>query len=127
MTAGTGLGWQLESALLEEELPQPAELTDDNLTALFDLDALRTVGPLRWRTRQPGDYIEPLGMRGRKSLQDVMVDAKIPREQRDHLPVLTVESTGEALWVPGKGGRRSKRAAVSARSQRVVMVKWRRI
>ena len=45
--------------------------TSSNLTAIFDLDALETLGPLVWRTRRAGDYHHPMGMTGRKSLQDL--------------------------------------------------------
>ena len=37
---------------------------------------------------------------GRKKLQDVFVDAKVPRVIRDRLPVVT-DSAGRVVWVPG--------------------------
>lgn len=51
------------------------------------------------RTRRPGDRMAPFGMTGSIKLQDVLVDLKVPREQRDRLPV--VECRGEIVWVPG--------------------------
>lgn len=39
---------------------------------------------LCWRTRQPGDYIR-LKNDGRKKIQDLFVDKKIPREERDKI------------------------------------------
>ena len=52
------------------------------------------------RTRRPGDYIVPLGMTGRKKLQDFFVDAKIDRVERDTIPVI-VDSAGRIVWVAG--------------------------
>jgi tRNA(Ile)-lysidine synthase len=126
MALDTGSGWRLESGVISEGWSQPGELGEDGLAAMFDLEELRAIGDLVWRTRQPGDYIEPMGMGGRKRLQDLMVDAKIPRGQRDHIPVLAVAGHAEVLWVPGEGGRRSIHAPVSARTERVVVVRWRK-
>ena len=55
--------------------------------------------PLRVRPWRPGDRMAPLGMDGAKKLQDIFTDAKVPREQRRHLPV--VECRGEIVWLPG--------------------------
>ena len=55
----------------------------------------------RLRRRLPGDVIQPLGMKGTKSLQDYFVDRKIDRPFRDHLPLLCRD--GEVLWAIGAG------------------------
>jgi tRNA(Ile)-lysidine synthase len=52
------------------------------------------------RNWQPGDLIRPAGLGGRKKLQDVFVDGKVPREARVRLP-LVAEADGRVLWVPG--------------------------
>jgi len=52
------------------------------------------------RNRRPGDRFQPLGAPGRRKLQDVLVDRKIPRTERDGLPIVTT-LTGEILWVAG--------------------------
>ncbi|MEQ1898466.1 MAG: tRNA lysidine(34) synthetase TilS [Vicinamibacterales bacterium] len=54
--------------------------------------------PLTVRNRRPGDWIRLSA--GRKKLQDVFVDAKVPRVIRDRLPVVT-DSAGRVVWVPG--------------------------
>jgi tRNA(Ile)-lysidine synthetase-like protein len=116
--------WKLEMALIMPPLPDARNLGDNNLTALFDLDALESLGPLVWRTRRAGDYMTPMGMMGRKSLQDCMVDAKIPREQRDLIPVLAQGEGGQILWIPGAGGRRSARAPVTEATRKALLVRW---
>ncbi|HSX46123.1 MAG TPA: tRNA lysidine(34) synthetase TilS [Candidatus Saccharimonadia bacterium] len=56
--------------------------------------------PLRIRTVQAGDRIAPVGMVGRKKLQDLFVDAKVPRGDRLSYPVV-VALNDEIVWVPG--------------------------
>lgn len=48
------------------------------------------------RTRQPGDFIRL--KQGRKKIQDLFVDEKIPRERRDS--VFMAAAGSEILWVP---------------------------
>jgi tRNA(Ile)-lysidine synthase len=43
--------------------------------------------------------MQPLGLDGTKSLQDLFGDRKVPRSLRRSLPV--VESDGEIAWVAG--------------------------
>jgi tRNA(Ile)-lysidine synthase len=64
------------------------------------LDAARVREPLRVRYRRPGDRLRPLGMAGRKKLQDLLVDRKIPRHERDFVP-LVVDADDRLLWVAG--------------------------
>ncbi|MFZ5825908.1 MAG: tRNA lysidine(34) synthetase TilS [Bacillota bacterium] len=52
------------------------------------LDADRLAGPLAIRFRRPGDRLWPTGMEGSKKLQDILVDAKVPRSMRTRLPLL---------------------------------------
>jgi tRNA(Ile)-lysidine synthase len=51
------------------------------------------------RNRRPGDRIHPLGARGSRRLKAVLIDARVPRQERQRLPLLCV---GERIaWVPG--------------------------
>ncbi|MDR0852626.1 MAG: tRNA lysidine(34) synthetase TilS [Clostridiales Family XIII bacterium] len=68
----------------------------------IDLDAERLIeadAVPALRTRKSGDRISPEGMDGSRKLQDVFVDLKIPRGERDALPLLAVGS--EVLLIPG--------------------------
>jgi tRNA(Ile)-lysidine synthase len=51
------------------------------------------------RNRLPGDRIQPLGSRSRQRLKEVLIDRRVPRLQRDFLPLLLV--AGRIAWVPG--------------------------
>jgi tRNA(Ile)-lysidine synthetase-like protein len=49
--------------------------------------------------RRPGLRMRPVGGRGTRKLQDIFVDARVPREDRDAWPLVFV---GESLvFVPG--------------------------
>ncbi len=65
--------------------------------AYMDYDQI--VAPLVMRNLRPGDYIQPFGMVGRKKLQDIFTDKKIPREVRKALPILADRMS--VIWVPG--------------------------
>jgi tRNA(Ile)-lysidine synthase len=54
--------------------------------------------PLTVRTRRAGDRVR--GPVGSRKLQDVLVDGRVPSEQRDRVPVVT-DAEGGVLWVPG--------------------------
>ena len=56
--------------------------------------------PLAVRTRRPGDRFRPLGAPGRRKLQDLLVDRKVPREAREIVP-LVVDATDRIVWVVG--------------------------
>lgn len=65
--------------------------------AYLDLDEAGT--DLVVRSRRAGERFQPLGMGEPKKLQDFMVDAKIPREWRDRVPLVC--SPDGILWVVG--------------------------
>jgi tRNA(Ile)-lysidine synthase len=56
--------------------------------------------PLVVRNRRAGDRMRPLGAPGRRKLQDVFVDRKVPRQDRDRVPVV-VDRSGRIVWVAG--------------------------
>ena len=72
-------------------LPKEAHL------AWMDLD--RVHFPLEIRCFQPGDRFRPTGAPWARKLQDFLVDLKIPRWLRPHLPL--VVSKGQIIWVVG--------------------------
>ena len=83
------------------------------------IDASAAQGGLSVRSRRPGDWIRPLGLRGRKKLQDVLVDRKVPRGERDRVPVV-VAADGRVLWVAGHVVSHDARVTDSTRSMVVL-------
>jgi len=72
------------------------EKSEDSCTKVFDYDKIGCA--LFCRTRQNGDRLAIEN--GRKKLKDFLIDEKIPREERDSLPLIATE--GEILWVVNK-------------------------
>ncbi|TMV44291.1 tRNA lysidine(34) synthetase TilS [Paenibacillus mesophilus] len=90
--------------------------------ARFDYELLHF--PLSVRSRQPGDRMEPLGLKGTKKVKDMFIDEKMPPETRDRVP-LVLDASGRILWIPGV--RRSTHATVSETTSRVLVMKVRPI
>ncbi len=83
----------------------------------FDYDRIRL--PLAARSRRPGDRMRPLGMKKHKRLQDLFIDEKIPRRQRDRIPVFA-DGGGEIIWVAGV--RMGEAAKVRESTRRVLRI-----
>jgi tRNA(Ile)-lysidine synthase len=89
--------WSVRAELLDRP---PTRLGPLNgvAAALLDADVL---GADVWlRGRHPGDRYRPLGLGRSKKLQDILVDAHVPRSERDALPLLCAE--GGIAWVAGQ-------------------------
>jgi tRNA(Ile)-lysidine synthase len=109
--------WVLET----EDVSVRAPLSDDPLEAVIDSATIQ--GALVVRSRRPGDRLRPLGLGGEKKLQDVFVDAKVPREERDGVPIV-VDDRG-IVWVVGHCI--DERVAVTAETRSVIQMKARRV
>ena len=91
-------GWRLRAHIVEPQEPGPESNHQlPRFTARLSAQALGSAATLR--TRRPGDRFQPFGMAGTKKLQDFFTDAKIPREQRDGVPLLVCERG--IAWVVG--------------------------
>jgi tRNA(Ile)-lysidine synthase len=63
------------------------------------LDADRVKLPLGVRPRRAGDFFHPLGFGRTRKVQDLFVDLKVPRDERDSVPLVT--SGDDIVWVAG--------------------------
>lgn len=107
-------------ALLAEVLsPRQAECGAAGLReAYLDADAC---GPRLWlRARRPGDRFRPLGLAGWKKLQDFFVDEKVPRAERDRVPLIV--SPRGIVWVVGY--RLDERFRVRPETRQVLHLAW---
>ncbi|NOZ73800.1 MAG: tRNA lysidine(34) synthetase TilS [FCB group bacterium] len=66
---------------------------------IVDEDCLKAFGELVLRHWQDGDYIQPLGMHGRKKVSDLLIDLKVDRFSKANQYVLAQGK--EVLWVCG--------------------------
>jgi tRNA(Ile)-lysidine synthase len=89
---------ELALRLTADILPRaPMCFTAASNIAHVDLERLAL--PLEVRYRQAGDRVYPLGAPGRKKLKDFFIDKKIPKAQRDMIPLVC--SGTEIVWVVG--------------------------
>jgi tRNA(Ile)-lysidine synthase len=100
---------------LRAELAEPAVAPGGPEVASLDAEVLGAELEVRgWRE---GDRMQPLGLGGGKSLQDLFTDRRVPRSLRQTLPVVCAD--GRIAWVAGvavsedfKLGPGSSRAAI---------------
>lgn len=87
------------------------------------IDAGKINFPLLIRPRMPGDYFYPIGFGKKKKLQDFFVDDKIPRDERDAIPLII--SNGNIVWIAGL--RLDDRYRVDKDTKRVLQLEIRHI
>ncbi len=108
-----GLGCEISARpLVKDEM----ELQHNLLTAYIDYDKVKN--GLAVRNRRPGDRLVPLGMKGTKKLKKLLIDEKIPREERDSIPI--VVDGDELVWVAGV--RLSERYKVDSFTENVLQL-----
>jgi tRNA(Ile)-lysidine synthase len=116
--------WLVEAELTAVGLPAGQAGTEtppaDPWQAWLDADV--TGEDLRVRSWRPGDRFRPLGMAREKKLQDFFVDARVPRAQRDAVP-LVLGKPG-IVWVVGH--RIDGRARVTEATHRLLRIRFRR-
>jgi tRNA(Ile)-lysidine synthase len=79
---------------------------------------------LRVRNRRPGDRLRPVGLGGSKKVQDVLVDRKVSRRDRDAVPIIT-DADDRIVWVAGHALGEAFR--VTEATKGVIILKLRRI
>ena len=79
------------------EVVSSSDDTSNNVCRLYSKDVKL---PLRVRTRMDGDKISVKGMLGRKKVNDIFIDEKIPASLRNTWPIV-VDSENNVVWIPG--------------------------
>jgi tRNA(Ile)-lysidine synthase len=83
------------------------------------LDMDRLASPLCLRSRQAGDRLRPLGLKGRKSLKKYFMEQKIPARQRNRIALL---AAGEEIYAV-LGFMVTQPAAVTDSTRRILVIK----
>jgi tRNA(Ile)-lysidine synthase len=84
--------------------------------ACFDMDKI--MWPLMVRSFQHGDRFYPLGMNGSQKLKKFFINNKIPRDERQRIPI--VVNRGEILWVAGY--RMGEAAKITDKTQNILKI-----
>jgi len=108
-----GINFWFESKVHEPAMQFPG---NEN-TAMLDYDQLQF--PLIMRKLRPGDWLIPMGMKGKKKVSDLLTDNKTPLHLKQNVWVLT--SQGEIAWVAGL--RISEKFKVRAETKKVFIAK----
>jgi tRNA(Ile)-lysidine synthase len=83
-------------------------------SVLLDAGLMRF--PLLVRSRRPGDFFFPAGFGRKKKLQDFFVDEKVPRDERDKVPIIV--SGDDIVWIAGY--RADERFRVTQHTQKIL-------
>lgn len=96
----------------ELKVPGRTELPEPGVTITVECSGLRTgrpneavidrdrlYGPLVARSRMPGDRFRPAGLGGTVKLKDFFINEKLPRRERDTIPVIVAGN--DIVWVAG--------------------------
>jgi tRNA(Ile)-lysidine synthase len=97
-------------------LPTKRYPHEDKSTAYLDADHITF--PLCIRYRKIGDTFKPLGLHGNKKLKDFFIDEKIPKTERDRIPVFVDQE--KILWISGM--RIDERVAVTDKTKNILMI-----
>ncbi|MFI3315463.1 MAG: tRNA lysidine(34) synthetase TilS, partial [Rikenellaceae bacterium] len=84
------------------------------------VDGDKIVGDLSLRLYKSGDVISPLGMRGRKKVSDLLIDAKATRFEKERQKI--VEDNKEIVWVVGR--RASERYKVTPQTKNILLITY---
>ncbi|MDP8231513.1 MAG: tRNA lysidine(34) synthetase TilS [Candidatus Zophobacter franzmannii] len=97
-------------------LPKGHPFLDKN-AAYLDFDSFAF--PLTVRYREDGDQFQPYGMKGEKKLKDFFIDEKVPKFDRDRIPIVT--NGDKIIWVCGQ--RIDDKFKVRSDSKNIIMLK----
>jgi tRNA(Ile)-lysidine synthase len=112
-----------ESLKLEERGRIPsatlAGITKGERKAVFDADAVAV--PVAVRPLRAGDRIVPFGLDAEKKVKEILIDRKVPREERWGRPAVC-DAEGRILWIPGV--LRSAHAPVTRATRRTLVLRF---
>jgi len=92
-------------------------MPENSLEAVFDGERLSS--PLCIRALRAGDRIRPFGLDADKKVKEILIDRKVPREERWGRPVVC-DSKGAILWIPGI--LRSAHAPVTRQTRHTIVL-----
>lgn len=91
-------------------------LKENEFIKYFEFDKIED--EILLKTREDGDRMIPLGMKGNKKVKDIFIDMKVPKDLRDLIPILCFDS--RIAWVIG--ARTSEEYRISNNSKNILKV-----
>ena len=111
-------GWSIKASIIK---PEEFTTGHNSFTAHFDYDKIGD--KLVIRSRKRGDRFQPLGMKETKKIGQFMIDARIPRDWRDRIPIVILGDG--VLWVVGY--RIDERMKITNDTRRILRLEFDRI
>ncbi|WP_234117043.1 tRNA lysidine(34) synthetase TilS [Clostridium hydrogenum] len=93
------------------------KVKSDRYTKYFDAD--KTGKNMSIRCRREGDRFMPLGMKSYKKLKDIFINLKIPRDDRNNIPMVCFED--EIGWIIGY--KVSEKFKIDDKTQKILKLK----
>lgn len=112
------LEFSLKVSLRKIDKEEKVSLKNNNLIKFFDYDKIKNNILLRYR--REGDRFNPFGMKGSKKLKDIFIDMKIPKEERDKIPLVCFGD--EIAWIVGY--KVSDRFKVDKETKNILEIKF---
>lgn len=111
----------LEVTLLKRKEWENQDARGRTCSCCISYDSIEKSGSkLKLRTRRQGDYICPMGMKGKKKIQDLFVDEKIKKRERNRIPLLCLDN--EVIWVIG--ARMSENYKILEKTKHVLLLEY---
>jgi tRNA(Ile)-lysidine synthase len=104
--------WIIESYVTEDQ-----DIVEKDNQIVLDYDIVS--GPLLVRSKKPSDRMTCRGMDGTKKVGRLFIDRKIPKQDREHWPII-IDGEGQIVWVPFL--HRSKVANVGHDTKKVLVL-----
>jgi len=116
------LGIKVETKILDfinvkTSLHYNREKSDSEFAELIDYNKVKH--PLKLRNRRTGDRFYPLNMRGEKKVKDFFIDNKVPKSNRDLIPIL-VDGDGKIIWIVGM--RLDERVKITSNTKKALHI-----
>ena len=89
--------YSFKFSIVDNSQKTKLNLKRNNYEKYFDFDKIQK--EIIIRTRKDGDKIIPLGMTGSKKLKDIFINMKIPKEERDIIPIVCFDN--KISWIVG--------------------------
>lgn len=100
----------------DKEYKKSMIITRNGYTKCFDYDKIKNAVQLR--TRREGDYMQIDAKGGTKKIKTIFIDQKIPRFDRDHVPLLA--DGNHIMWI--LGSRISEAYKINENTRTVLIV-----
>ncbi len=95
------------------------EFSNNDLIKFFDYDKIEE--GIIVRHRKDGDKMVPMGMKGTKKLKDIFINSKIPKENRDIIPIVCFDE--KIAWVVGV--KVSEQFKVTSNTKQILKITFR--